>query len=244
MSVFALNMRSQMELQTKGIWLHHPHRDYFVGASVQFEPPVSIVAELNYNFPIQVGAFSHLNGGFIQNVFIGRYCSFARDVQIGHGFHPHDWLSVSPLQYSPGYRGFSEFAARTASGKAEVSVQPFVYGKPTVIGNDVWIGNHAFITDGVTIGDGAIIGAGSVVTKDVEPYMIVTGNPARPLRARFEPALVERMQRLQWWRFTLADLGPVDFSKPSAVLDHLEHLISNNQISEYRPEIVELSTRR
>lgn len=69
----------------------------------------------------------------------------------------------------------------------------------TVVGNDVWIGRDATIMPGVTIGDGAVVGAHSVVTKDVEPYTIVAGNPARPVRTRFEPADVERLLAARWW---------------------------------------------
>ncbi len=69
----------------------------------------------------------------------------------------------------------------------------------TVVGNDVWIGMEATIMPGVTIGDGAIIGSKSVVTKDVEPYTIVGGNPARPIRKRFDDATVKTLQSLRWW---------------------------------------------
>jgi virginiamycin A acetyltransferase len=69
----------------------------------------------------------------------------------------------------------------------------------TVVGNDVWIGYQATIMPGVRIGDGAIIAAKSVVTGDVPPYTIVGGNPARPIRQRFDPEDVERLRRAAWW---------------------------------------------
>lgn len=71
----------------------------------------------------------------------------------------------------------------------------------TVIGNDVWFGTNAVIMPGVTIGDGAIIGAYAVVTKDVEPYTIVAGNPARFVRQRFQKEIVEELQQIQWWNW-------------------------------------------
>lgn len=68
-----------------------------------------------------------------------------------------------------------------------------------VIGNDVWIGFEAVILSGVTVGDGAIIGTRTVVTKDVPPYTIVGGAPARPIRRRFEDAVIEKLEALRWW---------------------------------------------
>jgi len=68
-----------------------------------------------------------------------------------------------------------------------------------VIGNDVWIGREAVIMSGVTVGDGAVIGAGAVVGRDVPPYTIVVGNPARALRQRFAPEVVERLLAIRWW---------------------------------------------
>ena len=68
-----------------------------------------------------------------------------------------------------------------------------------VIGNDVWIGYEALILSGVTVGDGAIIGSRAVVTKDVPPYTIVCGVPAKPIRRRFDGAVIERLEKLRWW---------------------------------------------
>lgn len=100
---------------------------------------------------------------------------------------------------------------------------------PVVIGNDVWIGHSAIILSGVTIGDGAIIGAGSVVTKDVLPYAIVAGNPAKELKKRFETTLIQELLVLKWWEKSpkeIEDLRPlfftsflnkgfIDYDKPS-----------------------------
>ena len=75
----------------------------------------------------------------------------------------------------------------------------YPYKGDTVIGNDVWIGYHATIMAGVTIGDGAIIAANSTVTKDVEPYAIVGGNPAAPIRKRFSEEQILELLKLKWW---------------------------------------------
>jgi virginiamycin A acetyltransferase len=70
--------------------------------------------------------------------------------------------------------------------------------RPMVIGNDVWIGARATVIE-ASIGDGAVVAAGSVVLRDVPPYTVVAGNPAAPVRARFSPAVIERLQRIAWW---------------------------------------------
>lgn len=76
----------------------------------------------------------------------------------------------------------------------------------TIVGNDVWIGREATIMPGVSIGDGAVIGAHSVVTKDVDPYQIVAGNPARHIRSRFADADVQRLLRIRWWDWPVEEI--------------------------------------
>lgn len=163
-----------------------------IDTDVRFEAPCSIDIEIVPAQPLEVGAFTHINGGFIKNAKIGRYCSFARDVQIGHGSHPTDWLSVSPLQYWEDYRGWNSLSARLTGGATQMRVQSFGYAALTLVGNDVWLGNHATLLDGVSIGNGAVVAANSVVTRDVEPYAIVAGCPARIIRKRFSDAIIER----------------------------------------------------
>lgn len=119
---------------------------------------------------------------------VGAYCSFSTGVQILlGGNHRTDWVSTYPFSHL----------------WAEASHLP---GHPapteeTVIGNDVWIGFGATIVGGVKIGDGAVIGAHAVVTKDVPPYAIVGGNPARLIRMRFNDATVTRLLELKWWQW-------------------------------------------
>ena len=71
-----------------------------------------------------------------------------------------------------------------------------------VIGNDVWIGHNAIIMPGVTIGDGAIVGSGAVVTHKVEPYTVVVGVPAKPIKKRFDDLTIDKIQKSQWWNWS------------------------------------------
>lgn len=117
---------------------------------------------------------------------IGAFCAIGPDVLI-YGQADHQLVSPS------GYPFRSEYFIRDA-----IPVEPITRG-PVRIGNDVWICSRAIILSGVTIGDGAAIGAGAVVARDVPPYAVVTGNPARVVRMRFSPDIIARMLEIRWW---------------------------------------------
>ena len=105
----------------------------------------------------------------------------------------------------------------------------------TVVGNDVWTGWKSTILPGVTIGDGAIVAGRSVVVKDVPAYSIVAGTPATVKRMRFPEATVERLVRLQWWRYSIFDLFGLPFDRIDEALDGIEEKIASGAIKEYTP---------
>jgi acetyltransferase-like isoleucine patch superfamily enzyme len=117
---------------------------------------------------------------------IGRYCSIAENVVIFLGSeHRTDWISTYP---------FPIFLEEGKSIKGHPSTKGDV-----IIGNDVWIGFNVIVISGVTIGDGAAIGAGSVVAKDVPAYAVVSGNPARVVRYRFNEEAIQKLLQIRWW---------------------------------------------
>ncbi|CAL2060711.1 CatB-related O-acetyltransferase [Tenacibaculum sp. 190524A05c] len=150
----------------------------------------------------------------INNCEIGKYCSIASGVKIGMGIHPVNFISTSPIFYSP-YNPLRKKLTNKLLFKDREKV---------IIGNDVWIGTNVTVLDGVTIGNGAIIGANSVVTKDVNPYEIVGGVPARFIKKRFEDDIIENIQKSKWW-----DL-PIEVLKSEEVLDIFSKEISHESI--------------
>ncbi len=116
---------------------------------------------------------------------IGRFCAISWDCTINAISHSHENLTVSAFPYVPYVGEFVETRNQTY--------------KKVVIGNDVWIGANSVIMPGVTIGDGAVVGAGAVVTKDVPPYAIVVGVPAKVVKYRFSEDFIKQLLDIKWW---------------------------------------------
>ena len=125
------------------------------------------------------------------NADIGAFCSISDNVIVGGGNHPITWVSTSPAFYTSRDRLPKRFS------KLEYDYND----AHTIIENDVWIGNGVHIKPGIRIGNGAVVGMGSVVTKDVEPYTIVAGNPARVIRRRFDDDTIEKLMESKWWEW-------------------------------------------
>ncbi|MFD0749638.1 CatB-related O-acetyltransferase [Mucilaginibacter calamicampi] len=128
----------------------------------------------------------------IVNAQIGRYCSIASNVSIGPGVHKTDGLSTHPAFY----------LKNTPLTKTYTNQDLFNPYKAVTIENDVWIGERAIIIDGLTIGNGAIVAAGAVVTKNVPPYAVVAGVPAKVIKYRFSSELIEKLLKLEWWNWS------------------------------------------
>lgn len=143
---------------------------------------------------IEVGEYTYgrprIVGQFGASRRIGKFCSIAAETMIMlGGDHRIDFITTYP---------FAAFADAWPEVRAPAGGTRISKGG-VVIGNDVWIGRRALILPGVKIGDGAVVGAGAVVTKDVEPYTIVAGNPARPVRKRFDDETIRILMEIRWW---------------------------------------------
>lgn len=140
---------------------------------------------------VEIGDFTRIKP--LCNIFhakIGKYCSIAKGVKIGLGRHPTNLISTNSIFYKSGI--YSHW-------KREIG---FVEEVEVSIGNDVWIGLESIVLDGVKIGDGAIIGARSLVTKDVPPYAIAVGMPAKVIKYRFEQDVINRLLEIKWWNLS------------------------------------------
>jgi acetyltransferase-like isoleucine patch superfamily enzyme len=171
---------------------------------------------------IGCGAFTDIRpGSRLSRCTFGRFCSIGPQVNFGSPEHRMDGLSMASV-----FGGDLEWAKRDRGFPV---VRGTVFYSFTTIGHDVWVGNGAFIRAGITIGHGAVIGARAVVTKDVPPYAVVAGVPARVVRYRFPPELVSRLLAVEWWNYDpgfLREAG-LDFRNVEQVVGFLEREAAN-----------------
>lgn len=213
-----------------------PLGGYHVHPETWFEPPISLSHFEIWTLPATIGAFSYFGTGVFHNAQIGRYCSVADGLKLGVGRHPTDFLTSSPVTYK-NFLGFEQHFIdrqpdwqRTLPNSGPLEIWP-----RNRVGNDVWIGTNVFIKDGTAIGDGAIIGAHAVVTHDVAPYQIMGGNPARVIRHRFPDRTVEKLLKLQWWRYNIYELSGVDARDIDSSIDSISELIDRGTVQPYEP---------
>lgn len=163
------------------------------------------VGDFTYGVP-QINFIRHKNA----HITIGKFCSFANGVKLfAGGEHHKEYVSTYP---------FSMFFR----GRYSVGTHAEAKG-PITIGNDVWFGADAKVMSGVTIGDGAIIGAGAVVAKNIPPYAIVAGNPAKIISFRFDNETIKRLLDIKWWNW---DYSMLDKAVPYIQSSNMEALFT------------------
>jgi acetyltransferase-like isoleucine patch superfamily enzyme len=145
---------------------------------------------------VELGDFTYIaDNTSISRTSIGRFCSIGPNVRCGLGKHPaKKFVSTHP----------AFFSTKKQSQLAFVHEKLFDELVTTQIGHDVWIGANALILDGVVVGNGAIVAAGAVVTKNVPPYAVVGGVPAKVIKYRFSPEEIVFLQKFEWWNRGLA----------------------------------------
>lgn len=137
---------------------------------------------------VSIGKYTYIGkNSSLDNCQIGKYCSISSNVNISPYEHRYTYATTHPILYNKKY-GFVD------KNNSDIS-------KKVIIGNDVLISLNVVILEGVNIGDGAIIGAGAVVTKDIEPYEIVGGVPAKHIKYRFEKEKRDRLLEIKWWEW-------------------------------------------
>ena len=176
-----------------------------------------------------LGAYSYTHTPPFNGFSAGRYCSIASNVRLFGAAHYPDWVSSSSIFYD----------------SFITSDRPLTFSERmrnrTKIGHDVWIGSDVAIARNVSIGNGAIIATGSIVTKDVPAYAVVGGVAAKILKYRFEKSIIDELESIQWWDYSMHDLKGLNFTAPRSFIDEFRNRVERGEIEKYSPKYIDLS---
>lgn len=178
------NILKNIKLILKKKLVGRPNLDDLFPEKKDLFPNVQIMATTLVSGKNDVGEYTYVGfHGVITSSKIGRYCSIANNVSIGIGEHKIQRVSTNSIFYKDPFKTLTE--------------------KECTIGNDVWIGSNVVIRRGVTVGNGAIIGSNSFVNKDVKPFEIIGGSPAKFIRMRFSEEQIDLINNSNWWNESL-----------------------------------------
>jgi acetyltransferase-like isoleucine patch superfamily enzyme len=195
------------------------------------EPYANYIAQGHF---ASMGAFSYTWSKLDMDMTVGRYCSISWNLKVIGFQHPMGSFSTSAVMYAPGDVSLMAYLA-----EQDISDYPYVQTPQKdapKIGHDVWIGMDVTLARGIEIGTGAILAAGAMVTKNVEPYAIVGGNPARVIRYRFPEEMRARLLASQWWDVHLADLRGLDMHNPERFIDNFERAQMAGDLRPFRAD--------
>lgn len=213
----------QKKAKSYGVKLNNIHR-FTPYSQLQIEAPCRIgdvVADIPVTHvkKLNIGAYTYIrsNSELLCISEIGRFCSIGRNVILGltPRNHPIDWVSTS----------------------GHVSRNYDEQCKPLKIGHDVWIAHNAVIMAGISIGHGAVIGCNAIVTKDVAPYQIVAGNPAKEIRFRFSNTQIQALLESEWWHYEIKDLRSINFTDVENFSHNLS-IVNKKQKAMYKSILV------
>ncbi len=208
--------------------INYLSRQTEIHQSAIIESPIRTYGFIQIKKDSEVGRFSYFNHNstVFRGVKIGRYCSIGKNCQIGVYEHPLDWITTSPITYNMGLH-FPDYYGQFKNLKIKRS-------GPAFIGNDVWMGSNVIVKRGVTIGDGAVIAGGAMVTKDVPPYAIFGGMPAKLIRYRFDHETILSLIKSKWWDLPVDKLKNIDFSNIEKALVELNKI--NEEVMTKKPD--------
>ena len=214
-----------------------------IGDEINFKDGLSLEPYVGFhagNNLCSMGYMSYSTSKVPLDITIGRYCSLSWGLDFPSYAHPHQSLSTSAFTF---YRKM-DLVLRVLKDKSHETNSAINWchapqKAPAEIGSDVWIGQFASIMSGVRVGNGSIIAAHSVVTKDVEPYSVVGGNPARHIKYRFDLDLCAALQDSNWWQYDFFDFKDLTLSNPYIFLEEFNK--RRLDLEPYNPKLIDIS---
>lgn len=212
--------------------------------SVQFEDDIAIesysLRPYNNGNLISVGSFSYYQSTLPLNTKIGRYSSIAPNVTAMGSQHPTERFTTAPLTYPSSIPFGKEHIIHQNIKLNRVEYAGYNEQPPAIIiENDVWIGKDVVLKAGITIGTGSVIAQGAIVTKDVPPYSIIGGVPAKVIRKRFDEETIERLLQSKWWEYAYWDFEGIQGDDNIIVfLEKFEALVQGDVIQKFQPHLI------